>query len=134
LACVVSAGALVIAKSVSHLVATPPDRMWFILAALTIATAFGTFRLPVVPITFSISEMFTILAALLFGPEAGALVVVLDGLTLSARPTRRVFYVDRVLFNATAPTLSMWISAHLFFWLSGTGPLLRSPGLIQSLV
>src|SRR5215471_2691010 len=89
LLCVMLAGVLVIGGSVYHLVVQPPGRLWFILAALTMATAFGTFRMPVVPISFSISDMFTLLAALLFGPEAGALVVVLDGLTLSARPLRR---------------------------------------------
>ncbi len=134
LLCVVSAGVFVIGESVYVLIAHPPGRLWFILAALTMATAFGTFRMPVVPITFSIADMFTILAALLFGPEAGALVVVLDGLTLSARPLRRSFPPERVLFNATAPTLSMWMSAHVFFWMTGTGPLVRSPGLIQQLV
>jgi PAS domain S-box-containing protein len=134
LLCVVSAGVLVIGGSVHHLVVHPPGRLWFILAALTMGTAFGTFRMPVVPISFSISDMFTLLAALLFGPEAGALVVVLDGLTLSARRLERALAPERVLFNATAPALSMWVSAHVFFWAAHSGPLASSPGLIQAFV
>src|SRR5262245_23127875 len=98
---VVAAGLIVIGQSVRHVVVAPPGTLWFILAALTMATAFGTFRMPVVALTFSIAEIFTMLAALLFGPEAGALVVVLDALTLSARPTGRTFRPHRVLFNAT---------------------------------
>jgi PAS domain S-box-containing protein len=134
LACVISAGALVVGLSVHRVVLNEPGRLWFILAALTMVTAFGNFRLPFVPINFSISDMFTMLAALLFGPEAGALLVVLDGLTLSARPANRKFRIDRVLFNATAPALSMWVAAHLFFFVAGVGPLMATPGLIQALV
>src|SRR5450631_1492697 len=103
LSVVVSAGTIVIALSLSRMVTHPPGPGWFVLAGLTIATGFATLRMPVVPISFSISDTFTITAALLFGPAAGALAVALDAMAISSRLLRRDFPIKRVLFNATAP-------------------------------
>src|SRR5258706_390965 len=104
---VIAAGTAVLAWSVYHSIYAPPGRIWFILASLTMATAFANLRMRVIPISFSISEMFTMLAALLFGPEAGALATALDGLTISSRLRSHKLPGQRVLFNATAPPLAM---------------------------
>jgi putative nucleotidyltransferase with HDIG domain len=95
---------------------------WFILVGLTIVSGYATLRLPTVPVSFSISDSFTITAALLYGPEAGAVAVAIDALVISYRLARRNFGVQQLLFNAAAPALSMWIAAHCFFWLAGVGP------------
>src|SRR5471030_257518 len=134
LAVEVAAGAIVVARSLTRIVTHPPGPGWFVLAGLTIATGFATLRMPVVPISFSISDTFTITAALLFGPAAGELAVALDAMAISSRLLRRDFPIKRVLFNATAPALAMWLSARLFFWLAGVQPLIDKPGRILTLI
>jgi PAS domain S-box-containing protein len=134
LSAVVSAGTVVIALSLRHLVSHPPGPGLLILAGLTIATGFATLRMPVVPISFSISDTFTITAALLFGPAAGALAVALDAMAISSRLARRDGFLRRALFNATAPALAMWLAATVFFWLAGVGPLIDEPGRILTLI
>jgi PAS domain S-box-containing protein len=130
----VSAGSAVMVWSIIRLMADPPGPGWFILVALTIVTGLATLRMPVVPVSFSVSDTFTITAALLYGPEAGALAVAIDGLTISLRLVRRDFPAQRVLFNATAPMLAMWIAACGFFWLAGAGPLVDRPSAIGMLI
>ena len=128
------AGTCAIVESLYRMMLAPPGLGWFVLAGLTIATGVATLRMPVVPISFSISDTFTIAAALLFGPEAGTLAVTLDALAISSRLVRREFPAKRVLFNATAPALAMWVCAHIFFWLGGVGPLIDQPGRIETLI
>jgi putative nucleotidyltransferase with HDIG domain len=120
---VAAAGLLVIAVSIWRAAVTPPGVQFYILAGLTILSGAATLRMPHVPVSFSISDSFTITAALLFGPGAGALTVALDSLVMSLRLPRRTQSVRRVLFNAAAPALAMWIAADVFFRLAGVDPL-----------
>jgi PAS domain S-box-containing protein len=112
----------------------PPGVTWFILAAFTLISGAATLRMPAVPVSFSISDTFTITAALLFGPAAGTIAVALDSLAISARlrPEHRSW--PRVLFNATVPALSMWVAANTFFALSGVAPLASNPSGISGVV
>src|SRR5436190_14580432 len=124
-------GGIVLGVSVFHLAVAPPGLAWFILAAFTVTSGAATLRMPVVPVSFSISDTFTIAAALLFGPAAGTITVALDSLAISARlrPEHRSW--SRVLFNATVPALSMWVAANTFFALSGVAPLAANPAGIS---
>src|SRR5256885_11344554 len=107
-------GGIVLGVSVRSLVIAPPSSAFYILAAFTLLSGAATLRMPAVPVSFSISDTFTITAALLFGPAAGAIAVALDSLAISARlrPEHRSW--SRVLFNATAPALAMWVAANTF--------------------
>jgi putative nucleotidyltransferase with HDIG domain len=120
---VAAAGLLVIAQSLWHAAATPPGAQFYILAGLTILSGAATLRMPHVPVSFSISDTFTITAALLFGPGPGALAVALDSLVMSLRLPRRTQALRRLFFNAAGPALAMWTAAHVFFRLAGVDPL-----------
>jgi putative nucleotidyltransferase with HDIG domain len=126
LTAVICGGVTVVVASMVGLIAVPVALPWFILAGLTILSSCATLRLPTVPVSFSISDSFTITAALLYGPAAGAVAVAIDALVISYQLARRNFGVQRLLFNAAAPALSMWTAAHCFFWLAGVGPLIQS--------
>src|SRR5206468_2510409 len=119
--------------SIIGLMRHPVGPTWFVVVALTLVTGWSTLRMRDVPISFSISDTFTIAAALLFGPAAGTVTVVVDALVMSLRvpadsTTKRAL---RVAFNTAATGLAMWISAHVFFALSRTGPLASEPATLQ---
>jgi putative nucleotidyltransferase with HDIG domain len=125
LATVICAGVSVITWSMAALIMAPVPLPWFILAALTIVSGCATLRLPTIPASFSISDSFTITAALLYGPEAGTVAVAIDALVISYQLARRNFGVQRLLFNAAAPALAMWAAAQCFFRLAGVQPLIH---------
>jgi putative nucleotidyltransferase with HDIG domain len=129
------AGALAVLLSVGELVTVPVGLGWLVFAALTILSGSATLRLPSAPVGFSISDTFTITAALLFGPAAGTVTVALDSLAISLRLLRRrPLPFRRLLFNATAPALAMWVAAHAFFRLAHTGPLVQHPDAVAGLL
>src|SRR5256885_2313272 len=109
---------------------------WFVLVALTLVTGWSTLRMRTVPVSFSISDTFTIAAALLFGPAAGTVIVVVDALVMSLRVvhTSRSRMWVHLAFNATATALAMWIAAHVFFAVTQTGPLADQPGRIREVL
>lgn len=131
---VIALGASAVVWSAVQLVSDPPGAMWFVLAALTLVTGWATFRMPNFPLSFSLSDTFTITAALLFGPAAGTVVVAIDGLVISFRLSRSTRTLTRVLFNVTAPALAMWLAAQAFFRIAGTGPLANPPATIGPIV
>ena len=122
---VICGGVTVIGVSIAGLIAPPAAAPFFVLIGLTVLSGCATLRLPTIPASFSISDSFTITAALLYGPEAGTVAVAIDALVISYQLARRNFSVQRLLFNAAAPALSMWAAAHCFFWLAGVGPLIN---------
>ena len=104
---------------------------WFILALLTLLAGSATVKLPSVPATISISETFVFTSVLLFGPAAGTLTVTLDVLAISWWLTRRGHPFYRIAFNVFALPASLWVGAHLFYWLSGIEPLARTTDPVQ---
>jgi putative nucleotidyltransferase with HDIG domain len=118
---IVVAGVAVVGVSVFQLANAPLDVRWFVLAGLTVLSGSATLRLPGTAVSFSISDSFTMAAALLFGPAAGTVTVAIDGLVISRRLARRPIPARRVFYNATAPPLAMWCAAQVFLWLAGTG-------------
>ena len=109
---VVAIGSLVVALSLGVLVQQPPGIGFLTLAVATVVASLATLRMPSIPASFSISEVFTFAVALLFGPSAATAAVALDSLAITSRLARRKIEPSRALFNATAPSLAMWVAAH----------------------
>ena len=124
---VITAGFAVVGGSIYRLYVEPIDSQWFILAALTLISGSATVRLPSTYASISISETFVFTAVLLYGPAAGTVIVALDGLVGSFWISKRNQEVHRALFNMSAPAISGWSSAHLFFMVAGIAPLVKEP-------
>jgi putative nucleotidyltransferase with HDIG domain len=124
---VVCAGLPLLAHSVWTLVQDFPGVYLFVLLGLTVAGAAARLRIPAMPISFSIADTFSIATALLVGTPGGTIAAALDGLVLSYgfRSTARTR--ERILFNAAAPALAMWISSTVFFFFVPGGGLLEAP-------
>jgi putative nucleotidyltransferase with HDIG domain len=120
---VILLGFTVITSSVFELVQAPVSSQWLVLAALTLISGSATVKLPSVPASISISEVFVFAAVLLYGPAAGTLTVALDGLVISYWIAKRRKEPYRALFNMSAPAVSAWCSAEFFFWASDLVPL-----------
>ena len=120
---VIVAVTLIIGDSLYEMYRAPVGYQWFLLAALTLLSGSATVRLPSSVASISISETFVITAVLLYGPAAGTLIVTLDGLVISFWLAKRHSEPHRALFNMSAPAISAWCSAQLFFWLAGVAPL-----------
>jgi putative nucleotidyltransferase with HDIG domain len=110
-------------ESVFQIVRSPLQPQWILLAVLTLISGSASVKLPWAHVSISISEAFVFTAVLLYGPPAGTLTVVLDCLVISYWIAKRRPEFDRALFNIAAPSLSIWCSGHLFFYLSGVAPL-----------
>ncbi len=126
---VIVVGSAIIFDSVQTVVAVHLSPQWLTLAALTLLSGSATVRLPSVPATISISETFVFTSVLLFGPAAGATIVALDGLIISAwfATKRREAY--RIAFNMAAPATSIWIAAQIYFAFPEVEPLVASSGI-----
>src|SRR6266849_4638712 len=124
---VIAAGFAVVGGSIYHLYIEPIGNQWFILAALTLISGSATVRLPSTYASISISETFVFTAVLLYGPAAGTVIVALDGLIGSFWISKRHREIHRPLFNMSAPAVSAWCSAHLFFTVAGIAPLVKEP-------
>jgi hypothetical protein len=107
--------------SLVEVLRAPFSPVWLALLALTACAGWATLRVPSMPISFSISETFSVIAALI-GPAAGAITAALDGLVLSFRMARTPRALHRVLFNIAAPVISTWTAAQLFFRLADAVP------------
>src|SRR5438067_2808146 len=102
---IIALGVVVTVHSVADLIEHPVGLEWLILVGLTVASGWATLRIPAMPISFSISDTFSIAACLLFGPSAGAVTAALDGLVLSFRMETSRPSIDRALFNMAAPAI-----------------------------
>jgi hypothetical protein len=112
---------------VSELLATHPPVQWWALVALTLISGSAVLKIPSVPVNFSISDVFTLTSAVVFGPAAGTVIVAIDSLVISGCLMRTGLPVERILFNAAAPPVAMWLSAVTFFRASGIHPLYGHP-------
>jgi putative nucleotidyltransferase with HDIG domain len=104
---------------------------WVLFSALTIVCGTLSIKIPSIQSRFSLCEVFGLACVLLFGPEVGAVTLALDGLRISAswKMNRQ-----QTVFNFANLGLSMWLSGHLFFLLSGTGPLFHAAAPSASIV
>ncbi len=100
---------------------------WLLLAALTVATSAAVLRLSSIPVSFSVAEVFTFTAVLLFGPALGTLTVAIDCTAISLRLAMRQLSWRRFVLSVTAPTLGMWIAAHALFAFVDVDKALKEP-------
>jgi len=122
------AGCFVLTQSVLTLRAIQPPLQWWALVALTVISGSAVLKIPSISVNFSISDVFTLTAAVVFGPAAGTAVVAIDTLVISVRLKRTTgLTLEKFLFNAAAPPVAMWISAVVFFRASGIEPLYVHP-------
>jgi type IV secretory pathway VirB6-like protein len=70
-AAVIAIGAIVLAYSAKSLIADGIGPLVVTLMVLTVVTGLAPLTIPKMPISFSISDTFSIVAALLSGPAAG---------------------------------------------------------------
>ncbi len=131
---VVLLGLLVITQSAYDLAGAQIGHEWYLLAALTLISGSATVKLPAVPASISISEPFVVTAVLLYGPAAGTLTVALDGLVISFWIAKRRREIYRALFNMSAPAVSLWLAAQLFFWTAGIKPLVLEPAPLDKIL
>jgi len=124
---ILGAGCVVLTISVSELWAMHPPVQWWALVALTLISGSAVLKIPSVPANFSISDVFTLTSAVVFGPAAGTVMVAIDSLVISGCLMRTGLPFERVLFNAAAPPVAMWLSAGIFFQMSGIQPLYLHP-------
>jgi putative nucleotidyltransferase with HDIG domain len=114
-------GSVAVALGFADIIRHAPPIQVVVLLGLTLLSGSATLTMPSIPVSFSISDTFTMTAALLFGPSVGTLIVAADSLAICLRA--RIYRPRRLIFNATAPPLAMWIAAQLFFALAKVGPL-----------
>lgn len=131
---VILAGLAAISWSIHRLYVEPVGQQWFILAALTLISGSATVKLPFSYASISISETFVFTAVLLYGPEAGTVIVALDALVLSFWISKRHDEPHRALFNMSAPAISAWCSAHLFFYVARIAPLVTAPAPVNAIL
>src|SRR5262252_295402 len=131
---VIAVGFTAIGRSLYQLSVEPIGYQWFILAALTLVSGSATVRLPSSVASISISETFVFTAVLLYGPAAGTVIVALDGLVGSFWISKRNPQIHRALFYMSAPAISAWLSAHLFFYVAGIAPLIKEPSPINAIL
>ena len=114
LSVVIAAGIVVLVWSAADLILAPPGKFWLYLVGFTVVAAYLPLRMPGVPISISVADTFTMTAALLFGPAAAAVAVACDALVISYRLTVENRSTARILFNISAPALSMWVAAVVY--------------------
>ncbi len=133
--CVIAWGIVILGLSIAEFTSGPIPRGWFILAGLTLVSGSATLQLPSSYASISISETFVFAAALLYGPAAATVTVAIDALTISFWIAKRHRHEPhRALFNMSAPVISAWLSAHVFFAVSRIAPLAQSPASINSIL
>src|SRR6185436_17715931 len=97
---VLCAGCAVLVASVAELATLAPSAQFWILVALTLLSGSAVLKIPTTSVHFSISDVFTLTSAVMFGPAAATVAVALESLLMSARVVRTGLTLERVLFNA----------------------------------
>jgi len=123
---VIGVGVAIVALSAWELITQPVSIALVVLLGLTVTAGWLALRVPQMPISFSISDTFSIAAALIISPAAGAVTAALDGLMLSFRMQSSARTARRLLFNLAAPAVAVWIAAQVF--VAVTGPQLITDG------
>ena len=108
---VIAIGLAVIVQSVYQLGGVANPLGWLALGSLAIVAASFALKLPGVPVYLSISDVFFITSALLFGPAPATVTIAIDSLVVSLR---RRNSLRQLLFNTTSPTIALWSAAHVY--------------------
>src|SRR5678815_5626597 len=100
----------------------PTGTQWLVLATLTLLTGSFTVKVPSISAHLSVSETFVFASVLLFGPEAGAITVLLELLIILFWMKPHGGSIHKILFNTAAPAIAIWVSGTFFFLTSGIKP------------
>jgi diguanylate cyclase (GGDEF)-like protein/putative nucleotidyltransferase with HDIG domain len=119
---VVLLGFATVLHSIASLYTNPIEPGWLVLAALTLLTGSFTIKVPSITARLSVSETFVFASVLLFGRSAGTLTVVLETLVIQLWIRGEARSAYRAMFNIAAPAVSIWMSATIFFAISGIQP------------
>jgi putative nucleotidyltransferase with HDIG domain len=111
---VIATGCAVVGTSLYDLARQDIQTEWLVLGGLTLLTGSFSIKLPSVSARISVSEAFVIAAVLLFGPSVATAIVALDTIILTSWRRGRRRSPVRTLFNVSAGSIAIWISAHLF--------------------
>ena len=132
---VIVVGAVTIVTSLYALVTSPPPGEWLIFTALGLIAGSCAVKIPGVSALISASDTFFIASAMLFGPAPAMLALVVDSAGLA---WRRGYGIRKLLFNATASSLSLWVATHVFQLLTShaslLSPSMQMTGVILPLV
>jgi putative nucleotidyltransferase with HDIG domain len=128
---VVFAGGAILLHSIVALAGTPHPWEWLLFAVLAVLTGSFTIDVASVKASISVADTFFIASALLFGPEAATVTLAVDTFVLSWRKRRGRM---REAFNVVAPAASLWVAAHVFFFLAGVPPLATTRVAIAPLI
>ncbi len=133
-ASVIALGALAIVASIYALITAQPPLEWVVFAVLGLAAGACAVKIPGVNALVSASDTFFIASGMLFGPGPAILALAVDSAGLA---WRRGYGPARLLFNATAPSVALFVATHVFQILTGRqslyGPSLPVAGLILPL-
>ncbi|MGE5245974.1 MAG: HD domain-containing phosphohydrolase [Betaproteobacteria bacterium] len=123
---VIIAGGFAVTLTALYQVRSEPlGYQWYMLVGLALLSGSATIKLPSVPASISVSETFVFTAVLLFGPAAGTITVVLEGLVISFWMARRHPEWYRPYFNMSAPAISCWCASKLLFAAANVQPLVH---------
>jgi putative nucleotidyltransferase with HDIG domain len=111
-------GALLL--SLHTLVDTPRVFEWGLIGFAGILAGTYSLKIPGVSVRVSVSDTFFLALAVLFGPAPATVGTAIDSAIVS---WRRRYGWRRVFFNVSGPPLSLWVGAHVFFWLARVEPL-----------
>src|SRR5579871_3772894 len=108
-----SVGLAIILRAIADLSHRPIEWGLLELSLLTLICGWLSVKLPSGLATISISETFVLSGTLLYGPSAGAILVVFDALVLCLKEgwKARQLRWQQVIFNSAAPAISIWIAA-----------------------
>ncbi len=109
-------GALALVGAVAALTRTTLNLWVVLLALLTLASSRFSIKVPGMPSTVSVSEIFVFTSILLFGAGPATLTVAVDGLWISWWQKDRRIY--RTLFNIAEPAVSTYAAATVLFAVS----------------
>ena len=126
-AAVACAGIATVSHSIAVLWSGQLGFQWFVLAGLTLLSGSFTVRVPTIPARISVSETFVFAAAMLFGPAAATVLVVLDSLVISLWQPSTSRQPLRIVFNLSAPAVAIWVASESLLYIAGIKTQQASP-------
>ena len=130
-ASIVALGAVSIGVSLYQLPSTPRLLEWSLFALGGILTGACAVKVPGIQARISASDTFFLAFAMLFGPAPAMVATAVDCAIMS---WGHRWGWRRVAFNVAGTSFSLWVAAHLFFLLTGTGPLVESEAGLAGIV
>jgi putative nucleotidyltransferase with HDIG domain len=118
---VVVAGMAGLADSVQQMLGQGIDPRWQLLAGLTIIGAVAMLKLRAAPVSFSISDTFTLTTLFMLGPAPATVTAALEAVTISALLSPSQRRPLRVLFNIAAVAAAMRVAGAVLHQLGGRG-------------